>query len=209
MNAFDIFKLWSALRLHFQSDTYDYHQYNGKTKTSQKTFDNHWNKGVFYKLSRKYDDKVILDYFLANFLYEEKVQENMLMTIESEQNYKRFIKRKQSLFNVFSDDMQTLMDLCEVNNRTFAELFVIHKNALYYTQLKVYLDFGEITLETFIILDILLNFTENWNKIITEDPFYIDFIKRCNKFKPFLAKSINKTKYRLHLKKILGTTTTL
>lgn len=212
MTAFETYCLWNALHLHFQSDSYNFFLYNGKTKVSQKSFDNNYNKAVFYKLSRKFTGDQLMDYFLANLLYEEKVNEHMLPTPEFELNFKQYIKRKQSLFNVFANDIQRLVDLCEINNRSFMELFAIsskHKGALHYPQLKVYVDFGEIAIETFIILDLILNFTVKWDEYLNEDKFWLRYKKRCESYKPFLEKAVNSQKYKQKLKELIGITRTL
>lgn len=206
MLAFEVYKLWNSLKLHFTSDSYNFFLYNGKTKVTQKSFDNNYNKGVFYKLSRKYDDIKLMDYFLANLLYNEKIWEDRLVTPEAELNFKQYTKRKQSLFNVFSDDLQKLVDLCEINNRTFLELLLVSKNALHYPQLLIYTQHGEISLETFIILDLLIKFTPKWFEQLKEDPFFTDYIKRCNNYKPWLEKAINSIKYKTKLKALIGIT---
>ena len=44
MTGFEVYKLYLALKLHFTSETYDYFQYGGSAKASQKSFDQRKDK---------------------------------------------------------------------------------------------------------------------------------------------------------------------
>ena len=60
--------------------------------------------------------------------------------------------------------------------------------------------FGEeVSLETFIILDSILNFTSNFNEEIEESVMWPNLYSMCNKYAPFVV--VNKQKYVDILKK--------
>jgi len=39
MTAFESYRVYSALKLHFTTDSYDYFKYNGKTKVTPENFE--------------------------------------------------------------------------------------------------------------------------------------------------------------------------
>ena len=112
MTGFEVYKMYLALKLHFTSDTYDYFQYGGSAKASQRSFDQRKDKFFFVKLSRKFKDFELRDFFVANFLAEDKVYPATLVR-EGAKNYAEYIKRKESLSYRFKEDVGTLHDLQE------------------------------------------------------------------------------------------------
>lgn len=69
MTTFETFKLYIALKNHFTLKTYDYFKYNGKTRTSQKSFEKRNDKFFFQKLSKHND---ILGFLVSNLIVNSK-----------------------------------------------------------------------------------------------------------------------------------------
>ena len=90
MTGFEVYKMYLALKLHFTSDTYDYFQYGGTAKASQRSFDNRKDKFFFVKLSRKFKDYELRDFFVANMVAEDKVYPATLVR-EGAKNYAVYI----------------------------------------------------------------------------------------------------------------------
>ena len=70
--GFDVYKTYLAVKLHFTSDTYDYYKYGGKVNAKLETFTKRKDRYFFHKLSTKYAEADILDFFVANFLADSK-----------------------------------------------------------------------------------------------------------------------------------------
>ena len=70
--GFDVYKTYLAVKLHFASDTYDYYKYGGKVNAKLDTFTKRKDRYFFHKLSTKYAETDILDFFVANFLSDSK-----------------------------------------------------------------------------------------------------------------------------------------
>ena len=70
MNGFDVYKIYLAIKLHFTSknQSYDYHKHNGRTTARMDTFTKRRDRYFFHKLSKSYNDKSIVNYFLSNFV---------------------------------------------------------------------------------------------------------------------------------------------
>ena len=64
MNEFEAYEKYVALKLHFTSE-YDYFRYNGKTSVTLKSFNERKDRFHFKRLSKKYDDPTLIDYFLG------------------------------------------------------------------------------------------------------------------------------------------------
>ena len=70
--GFDVYKTYLAVKLHFASDTYDYYKYDGKVNAKLDTFTKRKDRYFFHKLSTRYAESDILDFFVANFLADSK-----------------------------------------------------------------------------------------------------------------------------------------
>jgi hypothetical protein len=98
MTGYEAFTIYQALKLHFTSDSYDFHKYNGKTNVTVTAFENRKDKYFFYKLSRKFTQKDdLISFISANFLESDKYWIGDLLTEEAEVNYLKRQKVIQSL----------------------------------------------------------------------------------------------------------------
>ena len=69
--GFDVYKTYLAVKLHFTTDTYDYYKYGGKVNTKLDTFTKRKDRYFFHKLSTRYAEDNILDFFVSNFLSDQ------------------------------------------------------------------------------------------------------------------------------------------
>ena len=70
MEAYDAYKIYHALKLHFTSN-YDYSKYHGKTKVSVDSFLKRNDRPFFGKVARTYKDDT-KDFFISNFIVNPK-----------------------------------------------------------------------------------------------------------------------------------------
>jgi hypothetical protein len=187
-SGFAAFAMFHALKLHFTSDSYDYIKYNGKTNVTKTTFSTRKDKYSFYRLSRKYGLTELRDFFIANFVVDNIQWVGDLMTPDADEKYKKWNKTQQSLTYTFENDIIRLLDKVDNPN----DLLVVRKNE--FPLLMQYASQGDITLETLIILDDLMNFFPMWEKEIYDDIVWPNFKMKCVKYKPFLHYDKNKFK---------------
>jgi hypothetical protein len=187
-SGFAAFALFHALKLHFTSDSYDYVKYNGKTNVTKTTFSTRKDKYSFYRLSRKFGLTELKDYYIANFLVDDVQWVGDILGPESEENYKKWQKRIQSLTYIFENDIIRLLDRVDNPN----ELLMVRKNE--FPLLMQCATQGDIAIETLIILDDLMNFFPMWEKEIYDDIVWPNFKIKCMKYKPFLHYDKNKFK---------------
>ena len=184
------FAMYNSLKLHFTSTSYDYFKYHGKTNVSSVTFLKRKDKYTFYKLSRKYSFDELRDFYVANFLEGDKWVGDMVK--EGEEVYKKWQKTQQSLTYTFENDIIYLLS----NGGSPDEMLEVKPNGypilMRMTQLK------QVSLETLVILNDLLNFFPMWEKKIDDDIIWPDFKLKCVKYSPFL--NYDKVKFKEILK---------
>jgi len=190
-SGFAAYALWNALKLHFTSESYDYFKYNGKTNVSKQTFTTNKSKYQFYKLSRKYDLDELKNFYVANFIQGKGDWVGDLLQ-DGDENYTKWQKTQQSLTYTFENDIIVLLDKVENPN----DLLVVRNNQ--FPKLMQYATQGDISLETLIILDDLMNFFPMWEKEIYDDIVWPNFKTKCVKYKPFLH--YDKDKFKQILK---------
>ena len=186
MTGFEVYKMFLALKIHFTSDTYDYFQYGGNAKASQVSFDQRKDKFFFVKLSRKFKDFELREFFVANLTAEDKVYPATLVR-EGAKNYAEYTKRKESLSYHFKEDVATLHD---THNR-FDDLFKVE--GVHPPLLKSFLG-GRICLETLTIFNKLFQYVPQFDKIIKEEIVWKPLRNKVVKYDPFLPVDLGKYK---------------
>ena len=72
MEAYEAYKIYHALKLHFNSD-YDYNKYNGKAKVTVDSYLKRKDKPFFAKVARKYmTPENTKNFFISNFIVNPK-----------------------------------------------------------------------------------------------------------------------------------------
>ena len=148
LDPHNCYKTYLALKNHFTKDTYDFHKYNGKTRSSLQSFYKRKDRFFFEKMSRQKTDDEILEFFVANFASCSDPQSLWIGEIikEGEKSYKDWKKRNQSLSYVFKEELNSLFD-----ENKFEDLFKINGSS-HPKILKEYLK-NNISLETMVLLD--------------------------------------------------------
>lgn len=196
MNIYEGLEAYStylAIRNHFKTD-YDYFKYKGKLKVSQISFLKRKDKFFFAKLQRRYKKNELVYFFVSNFVKDDNMWAGSLVGVESEKIYNEWLKNIESLKYHFKLDCESLLEFLELNNLKFNDLFKINKGV--HPHLLVRLLGNHISIETFCIIDIILNFTSKWN---IDDIMFDSVKQRVVKYKPFLH--IDKEAYKSIMKK--------
>lgn len=174
MTPLDAFKLYTAIKNHFSTESYDYFKYNGKTRVSEHTLDVRKDKYMFYKLSKHTDPKTFL---VANLSVDPNLWVGNMFSKECEKQYTDFLKRKQSLTYIFKEEIDALLD-------DFDKNFEVPANG--YPHLLNLLVRKKVSLETFIIIQDCVRFFSRWNKQIQDPVQWPKISLKCRKLHPFL-----------------------
>ena len=166
------FAMYNSLKLHFTSSNYDYFKYHGKTNVSAVTFLKRKDKYTFYKLSRKYSLEELRNFYVANFLEGDKWVGEM-NNADGEEVYRKWQKTQQSLTYTFENDIMYLL----ANGGSPDEMLLVKPNE--YPLLMKMVQLKQVSLETIVILNDILNFFPMWDKKIDDDIVWPDFKMKC------------------------------
>jgi hypothetical protein len=195
MTGYEAFSIYNGLKLHFTQKSYDYLKYNGKSNVSVVSFENRKDKYFFYKLSRKHPIKDdYINFLVANLLEDSKVWVGTLLGEECEVIYRQRQKVIQSLSYTFENECKNLFSDYKNPND------VLETNGDYPILLTKALR-KEISPETLIILNRILNFLPMWNKRISDTIRWPDYEMKLTKYAVFLM--LDDVKYKLILKKVI------
>ena len=185
-SGFAAYALWNAIKLHFSSN-YDYFKYNGKSNVTKTTFSTRKDKYSFYKLSRRYSLDELKQYYIANLLVKDSQWIGDIIGQEGEENYKKWQKRNQSLTYTFETDTMYLFDTVDMH-----QMLSVPDGG--YPKLLGQLMEENISIETVIIMNDLMNFLPMWERKITDDLIWPEYLKRIKKYTPFVLYQKEKCK---------------
>jgi len=195
VKPFDVYKNYLGLKNHFTKDTYDYHRYGGKSRASLDSFYKRRDRFFFEKLSRQKNDTEVVEFFVSNFVTCDDPQSLWIGEIvrNGEQNYTDWKKRLQSLSYTFKSEIEDVF-----TDKDFDAMFKI-EGTKHPQIIKEHLG-KNISLETFVILNKIIGFKENFDKKLT-DPVWKFLSMRINKYDTFIH--IDVFKFRKILKEII------
>lgn len=175
MDPFEVYKLYNALKLHFEQDSYDAIKYNYKTTVNPQSFFKRKDKYFFAKIGKNQKD--IQNFFVFNFIEDMKYVGDM-MDIEGQQNYTKHKKIHESLTREFEKDINTMTG-------QFDDLLVVNNINTPPKIIEMWME-EEVSLETVVILDSLTDFVYWEGKKITETLFWPDVSRKIKKYSPFV-----------------------
>ena len=196
--GFDVYKTYLAVKLHFTTDTYDYYKYGGKVNTKLDTFTKRKDRYFFHKLSTRYAETDILDFFVANFLSDSKRWIGNLLANDGRDVYLDYKKRKEAFAYHFKQECGTIASDLGRRNISFNDGF-IPPDGQHPRVLRLLIQ-RKISYQTAIVLNHFLGFTKNWDKEITEKVVWPEISLKVSRVKPFV--NFNATECKLIMKEV-------
>ena len=175
LDPFDVYKLYNALKLHFENDSYDAIKYNFKTTVNPNSFFKRRDKYFFAKLGKNQKD--IQNFFVFNFIEDLKYVGDM-MDIEGQNNYTKHKRIHESLSREFEKDINT-------HDTDFDNLLVVNNINTPPLIIERWME-EDISLETVVILNSLTGFVNKEGNKITETLFWPDVSRKITKYGPFV-----------------------
>tara|TARA_B110000495_G_C22887724_1_gene517720 strand:+ start:297 stop:887 length:591 start_codon:yes stop_codon:yes gene_type:complete len=182
-DPFESYKLYNALKLHFES-SYDAVKYNFKSNVTPNSFFKRKDKYFFAKLAKKHNGN-LKDYYVANFKAGRSYVGDM-MDEEGEQIYRDHKRIQESIHRVFSVDINRLRE----EDIIFDGLFQSVDGQLP-PLVKLWLQ-EEISLETVVILNAIFGFVPRESVRISDTIMWPDTKRKIEKYSPFVNFSRNK-----------------
>ena len=200
MIPLDVYRTYLSVRNHFTNDTYNFFKFGGKTKASSSACEKRRDRYIFDKVSKDYKDDEVALLFVSNFVAKEKFWIGNTLSEESRNIYTMWRKKIQSLSYIFENDVKAIID--EINDREidFDSVFKI-QDGQHPIILRLTLA-DRISLESFLILNKILDFFPQFNRRIEETIIWPDYYKKCVKYEPFVK--VDMTRFKFILKKQLN-----
>jgi hypothetical protein len=183
--GYDAYTLYLGIKLHFHSKDYDFIKYNGKVKSDINSFLKRKDKYHFGKLFKTHKQE-LQDFYIANLSLKDSWAGDLLDN-ECVKVYKEWKRRNQKLSYLFETEVSDLLRKKNINQ------VLEVKNGQHPILLKEFLG-KKISLETMCILDEIISFTKDWERLISENLVYPDVQNRINKYKSFVSVDIEKYK---------------
>lgn len=182
MDAVSAYKTYIAIKNHFNSKTYDYFKYNGRTRASVTAFEKRSDKYFFHKLSKHND---CVNYLAANFLEGDCWVGDLVNEQTAEKTYRKWRKRIESLSYIYSNELDFLHDNFNSN--------LVVEEGQHPFLFKQYLR-KNISPETILIINDLTNCFKMWNKKIEEKIIWPTEHLKLKKYRPFFTVDLEKYK---------------
>ena len=193
VTPFEVYQKYLSLKQHFNRKEYDYFKFNGKVRANESSFEKRKDKHHFIRLSKIYKDEELTKFFVSNFVKEREMWVGNVTSPEGRSNYIAWKAKIQRLPYVFENEIGVVFD----ENENFNVIFKVEDGQ--HPPLVRYVFGEEVSLETFIVLDSILNFTSKFNESIEETVIWPELYSMCNNYAPFVV--VNKQKYVDILKK--------
>jgi len=185
MTEFEAYKMYLALKAHFQTDDYDVVKMRGRIRASRKSFDGMGKEFAFRRLIKVYDtDEAVCNFMVANFI--DGSRWGGVFDVEAAKKYMSWQRRNQSLSYVFEQDLNRLSE--EATDDGVTDIFK-HDSGSHPYILKAFLR-NSITPETLVILDRITGFAADIQ--LDSDPSWTPVSRMIRKYRPFLRINIDK-----------------
>ena len=188
MSEFEAYKMYLALKAHFQTDAYDVVKMQGRIRASRKSFNGLGKEFAFRRLVKLYDrEETVCNFMVANFITGSRW--GGVFDATAAKTYMDWQRRNQSLGYVFEQDLIRLF--AEAAEHEVTDMFSRQPGSHPFI-LKAFLR-NTICPETLVILDKLTGWVQDC-ELDDSDPVWTDVRRLIVKYKPFVRINLEKFK---------------
>ena len=180
--AFEVYRYYLALRLHFTTDQYDVIAQRGKVKASKQAFLKRKDLLAIRKVAESYSDQEVVNFLVANFVSGDRW--GGVFDIEAKDRYTHWKKRLESLTYTFEQELDQLIFSLEQTKISWNDAF--NSTSGHPLILKMYLR-QKLSMETLVILNKLYPFIDSLDKQLADDLIWPDISRIIKKYTPFLT----------------------
>ena len=191
MNGYDVYCMYLALKSHFTTKNYDYHKYNGKCSASVSSFQKRRDKFFFERLSQEYPVADIENVLVSQFIEKEKFWIGEV----DKPKYLSWRGKQSRLLYDFQEGMCHLVNIMQERDLQLSDIFN-DKTGEHPIILREVLQ-GNITQETFIILNSFLEFYKILDDNISFPIIWDNYRLKCTKYENFIKYDRKKFKQYL------------
>ena len=187
VTPYEVYQKYLSLKQHFNKKDYDYFKFQGRVRANESSFEKRKDKHHFIRLSKIYKDEELTKFFVSNFVVTKDLWVRNATSAEGRQNYIAWKAKIQSLPYVFENEIEAIFD----ENENFNDIFNVEDGQ--HPPIVRHVFGNEVSLETFVVLDSILNFSSKFNENIEETVIWPELYSMCNNYAPFVV--VNKQKY--------------
>ena len=191
-DAYDAYRMYLGLRLHFNSKSYDYVRYNGSVNCTKDSFMKRSDRYFFHKMGKKYNGE-LEPFLVSNFVSNESVNPKWLTGDQASENYSKWKKTQQSITRIFDQDLKKCLDIYD----SFGIMFVTESRNSHPPIVKM-IQSGKIEIQSAIILDHYLNWIDYVEREVDDEWIWPRIRNMLRKCQPFIK--FNETKCKEILK---------
>lgn len=189
MNANKVYDCYLGIKNHFNREDYDYFKYENRSCDLSKRKDEH----KFIKLARSLSTAEVIPFMVANFIDSDAAWiGNMTDDDIGRKVYIKWKAKIDNLFNVYKHDLAIINKLITQKEIKPIQVFMSTEENQHSALVRLLLA-SYINLETFIILDRVINFIPEYDRLYT-DTIWTDLSFKCKKYEPFIRIKIDKYK---------------
>ena len=193
VTPYEVSQKYLSLKQHFNKKDYDYFKFQWRVRANESSFEKRKDKHHFIRLSKIYKDEELTKFFVSNFVVTKDLWVGNATSDEGRQNYIAWKAKIQSLPYVFENEVEAMFD----ENENFNDIFNVEDGQ--HPPIVRHVFGNEVSLETIVVLDSILNFSSNFKENIDETVIWPELYSMCNNYAPFVV--VNKQKYVDILKK--------
>lgn len=183
MDGFKAYRYYLAIKLHFTTDKFNVFENRGNVRGTREAFNARNDRYIFEKLAKRFkEDKDIIQFYVANFAYGHDTA--IYAGQEADDNYNIWLKRKQSISQIFIDDLATILTYIETNKLKYNAIFEF-TDSEYPVALKLFVG-GKISIETLRIIDDVYPIIDNWELNTSIKYIWQDELRRIKKLTGFV-----------------------
>jgi hypothetical protein len=196
MTEFEAYKIYLALKAHFQTDEYDVVKMRGRIKASRRSFEGLGKEFAFRRLVKVYDkEEAVCNFMVANFISGSRW--GGVFDVEAAKQYMTWQRRNQALSYVFEQDLIKLFE--EAAEDGVTDIFK-HDSGTHPYILKAFLR-NTICPETLVILNKITNFIDIID-LADSDPVWPTVRRLIVKYAPFVKVNLEKFKDIYHAHRV-------
>lgn len=183
--GFVAYTIYLAIKQHFTNEKYDFFEYGGAVRASRESYNKRNDKYFFAKLATKMKPNEIIDFFVANFIMSgNKTWVGDMFKDDAHDKYVEWQKRNAKLQSTFKTEVQELFDTASDNSVDILDFFVVKDNQ--HPEVLVWLLQGRLSIETFIIMNRIINFLPKIDSNLDDEYVWSKVYKKCLKYDPFI-----------------------
>ena len=120
MEAFDVYRSYLALRLHFTTDKYDVIKQKGRVRATKQSFFKRNDLLSIRKIADTFSEKEVVDFLVANFVSGDRW--GGVFNSEAKSNYNDWKRRIESMTYTFTNDIDKLVFEIEKRQINFNDI---------------------------------------------------------------------------------------